>query len=57
MKQFEVGATVQLRSGGPVMTVRIQQNGVLTCDWFAGDKAESASFFPGQLKEATPFTV
>ena len=46
---FEIGDTVQLKSGGPVMTVeRVSKSGGrsgCTCIWFKDEKKEFA-FFP-----------
>ncbi|MHA6913766.1 YodC family protein [Ralstonia pseudosolanacearum] len=45
--QFKVGDIVQLKSGGPVMTVRstpaASQPGYW-CQWFAGKKLEIGNF-------------
>jgi uncharacterized protein YodC (DUF2158 family) len=45
MEQFKPGDVVQLKSGGPKMTVREleDQTGVV-CVWFAGSKRETARF-------------
>lgn len=43
-KKFKVGDVVQLRSGGPKMTVtEIHDTGVRTA-WFAGSKKEQGYF-------------
>jgi uncharacterized protein YodC (DUF2158 family) len=46
--QIKEGSVVQLKSGGPKMTVcRVHdENGTATvsCDWFVQDKKESADF-------------
>ncbi len=55
LEEFKVGDLVQLKSGGPIMTV--QDTGVLldalsdalsgtgiSCQWFAGTKLERGSF-------------
>ncbi len=49
---FEIGEIVQLKSGGPKMTVaRIEiVGGEIVCYWFAGAKREFGSFEPATLK-------
>ena len=47
--QFAGGATVRLKSGGPVMTVKGKQNASLLCQWFVGTKLESGTFSPESL--------
>ena len=46
--EINVGDTVQLKSGGPMMTVSSVSDhyGVLTawCDWFDGKKAVNGTF-------------
>ncbi|WP_414561208.1 YodC family protein [Ralstonia wenshanensis] len=45
--QFKVGDIVQLKSGGPIMTVRslpTAGHNAYSCQWFAGKKLESGSF-------------
>lgn len=48
---FEIGQIVQLKSGGPEMTVkRVPGTGsVYTCQWFAGKKLEEGVFPPDSL--------
>lgn len=46
---FNIGDTVQLKSGGPVMTISfIAQDGECTCVWFHSSDAqkESMSYYP-----------
>lgn len=50
--EFSVGDTVQLKSGGPVMTVAdvpdfSDRN--VRCQWFGGKKLESGYFAPETL--------
>lgn len=54
---FKVGDIVQLRSGGPEMTVRTiptATNDHYNCQWFAGKKLEHGSFPEDSLKPVTP---
>ena len=60
---FKVGDQVQLKSGGPVMTVAgvvkhlsgmvdVQQtNGHIKCQWFSGKKLETGAFPSESLQE------
>jgi len=48
---FKIGDTVQLKSGGPIMTVNnIEKNGEIYCQWFLGGKVEVGFFPPDSLK-------
>jgi uncharacterized protein YodC (DUF2158 family) len=55
---FKVGDTVQLKSGGPAMTVtRIGTSGgepMIWCAWFEGTKDAYGLFPPDALKAAEP---
>lgn len=47
MAELKVGEIVQLRSGGPKMTVEdpaIGSKGYVRCQWFAGSKLETGAF-------------
>ena len=44
MLKFEVGAVVQLKSGGPAMTIKWIENEEAYCQWFTGDKVAGESF-------------
>jgi uncharacterized protein YodC (DUF2158 family) len=56
--EIKVGATVKLRSGGPVMTIGAieDRNGMVTavCSWFASGIHGQADFPIGVLIPATP---
>lgn len=42
---FRPGQLVQLKSGGPTMTVRSQSvDGTVNCQWFGGKKLEQGFF-------------
>jgi uncharacterized protein YodC (DUF2158 family) len=54
--KFKVGDVVELKSGGPKMTVadvnpRIGSNAI-RCQWFGGKKLESGLFDPSTLVHA-----
>jgi uncharacterized protein YodC (DUF2158 family) len=52
--QIAVGSVVQLKSGGPKMTVSTVEpwNGVMTafCDWFEGSNSKTNGFPVSSLK-------
>lgn len=53
---FKVGDIVQLKSGGPEMTVKTvpdPHNKNYTCQWFAGKKLEAGMFPADSLKSVT----
>lgn len=64
MEKFEVGNVVQLKSGGPLMTVSavnmpmLQENeGVeLTCDWFTNGRHAREVFPTAALVSSEPTT-
>jgi uncharacterized protein YodC (DUF2158 family) len=45
---MNIGDTVKLKSGGPLMTVHsIEKSGDIYCQWFAGDEDKvRTGFFP-----------
>lgn len=47
---FEVGNVVQLKSGGPKMTVDGYEDGLVVCVWFENDKRQVESFREATLK-------
>jgi len=48
--QLKVGDVVQLKSGGPHMTIdEVRKDGDVRCVWFSGDKPEHAVFKPDVL--------
>lgn len=55
-EQFKAGDVVQLKSGGPKMTVKQVGNSGMTgrltvwCNWFEGTKLMSGDFAPETLK-------
>ena len=51
--QFNNGDIVQLKSGGPKMTVHSVEPSRITCQWFAGSKLERGSFPAESLEPAT----
>jgi len=50
-QKFKVGDIVQLKSGGPKMTVTDDASvgGFIRCNWFAGAKLNHGSFTPDAL--------
>jgi uncharacterized protein YodC (DUF2158 family) len=56
MSEFQPGMVVQLKSGGPRMTVRRIGSGNvggendIDCEWFSGGKVITKSFKPEVLK-------
>lgn len=45
MEDFEIGDVVQLRSGGPKMTVHgLVSDGDVVCQWFEGNEVHEESF-------------
>lgn len=57
---FNVGDVVQLKSGGPAMTVVLvgMNDGVreLVCVWFVANKPERSTFPEAALEATTPDT-
>jgi len=55
MDNLQVGDVVQLKSGGPTMTVNQITSGTAYCQWFDKDGAlKNGGFQPQQLKKAEP---
>jgi uncharacterized protein YodC (DUF2158 family) len=56
MENFKSGDTVQLKSGGPTMTIHtVNSDGSMFCQWFdKGDVLKQGEFQPAQLKKAEP---
>ena len=47
---FKIGDVVQLKSGGPIMTVsHLHDAGALECMWFDGNQRRTATFKPDTL--------
>lgn len=51
---YKIGQLVELKSGGPVMTVSEPKtyDYQVACQWFSGRKLESGQFPPESLKPA-----
>jgi uncharacterized protein YodC (DUF2158 family) len=47
---FSVGGLVQLKSGGPSLTIRSVEKDEIAVEWFEGDKLKKHSFLAAQLK-------
>ncbi len=48
---LKIGDTVQLKSGGPIMTIRSIRGQEALCQWFAGSESKSAAFGLLSLKK------
>ena len=59
MTDFEIGDVVQLRSGGPKMTVHgVISDGDLVCEWFETDVVHHEENFPNEaLKKVEQVAV
>lgn len=53
MEAFKTGDIVQLKSGGPKMTVESARGREYNCQWFAGNKLERGYFQHDSLKLVT----
>jgi uncharacterized protein YodC (DUF2158 family) len=52
MEDFEIGDVVQLRSGGPKMTVRsLISDGAVVCQWFESNEVHEENFPKESLKK------
>jgi uncharacterized protein YodC (DUF2158 family) len=49
------GDVVRLNSGGPAMTVRVVERGVVLCDWFDGTKKCEDKFPAATLSRDSSF--
>ncbi|MBA7513371.1 hypothetical protein ES705_05386 [subsurface metagenome] len=51
-QEFKTGDTVELKSGGPPMTIvdYAADGKRLRCQWFVGEKLEEGFFTPGSLQ-------
>jgi uncharacterized protein YodC (DUF2158 family) len=52
---FKPGDVVRLNSGGPAMTVRVVEGGVVLCDWSDGTKKCEDKFPAATLSRDTSF--
>ena len=52
MEDFEIGQVVQLRSGGPKMTIHsLVSDGDVVCQWFEGNDVHERNFPNEVLKK------
>jgi uncharacterized protein YodC (DUF2158 family) len=52
MENFKEGDVVQLKSGGPKMTVKtMHTDGDVYCQWFSGSKLQDGYFKPHSLQK------
>ena len=56
-ERFKTGDQVQLKSGGPTMTVDDVIGGTVNCQWFSGAKLNHGSFESGSLIKVTGKTA
>ena len=54
MANVKVGDVVQLKSGGPKMTVQTVEPNHIYCVWFAGTEHKGASFSADALEVVQP---
>jgi uncharacterized protein YodC (DUF2158 family) len=56
MEDLKLGDTVQLKSGGPVMTLGKEtgERGTYWCNWFNGAELKEGGFPLEQLKKVEP---
>lgn len=52
-KNLNPGDVVELKSGGPLMTIRYIEKEVAFCDWFTGAEARNSRFSLVQLKKTS----
>ena len=58
MEDFEIGDVVQLRSGGPRMTVQgLVSDGDVVCQWFEGNAIHEKSFPKEALRKVELVTA
>jgi uncharacterized protein YodC (DUF2158 family) len=51
---FKPGDVVQLKSGGPAMTVSDKSAGQTVCEWFEGSSPKRANFKTATLAKIEP---
>ena len=56
---FKVGDSVQLKSGGPIMTIEILESGIagkifVSCAWSLGTSPQHGTFLATDLRAAKP---
>lgn len=56
-QQVKAGDVVELKSGGPKMTVKWVNETSAYCEWFAGTKIEGATFTSTSLTIPVPPTA
>jgi len=55
MSDFDDGDLVQLRSGGPAMTIKEFSQGTYVCEWFTKEQElRTAKFSPASLAKYAP---
>ena len=56
MEQFQQGDVVELKSGGPKMTIHGVKGSKATCVWFVGKDKKQDVFEVGTLKKEVKLT-
>jgi uncharacterized protein YodC (DUF2158 family) len=56
---FEIGDTVEMLSGGPVMTIsgRPSKSKLVSCEWFVGGNHHWDAFEPAMLRKVDQATI
>jgi len=54
MSGFKIGDVVQLKSGGPLMTINSVEESEYYCQWFVDNKMNDGSFHRDSLELYTP---
>lgn len=52
LPRFRIGATVRLKSGGPLMTVTAEKDGHVEAQWFEGEIAKQKIYPVAALQSA-----
>lgn len=50
MREFKVGVTVRLKSGGPTMTINKIDGNEISCQWFDNKEIKGATFIKEVLE-------
>lgn len=53
MREFKVGDTVKLKSGGPAMTINKIDGNEISCQWFDNKEIKGATFIKEVLEHGS----